>query len=142
MRRFTWRAIVANLSVVVAACGYFPESSFELASESRIPRWFGLPQGQQRAAVTVRVDYYSGPFGGTAKLVMRDSTGKTTVAEGQIRNSAPLTRYGKPGREYPKYEIVKVGDIVEVMEHRRMEPTFYITDDPDVWRNLVGRDPH
>ena len=34
---------------------------------------------------------------------------------------------------YPVYEIIAVGGKTEIIEHRKMEPVFYVTDDPAVW---------
>jgi hypothetical protein len=38
--------------------------------------------------------------------------------------------------QYPGYEVVTVDGMTEVIEHRRMEPIFYITDDPQVKQRL------
>jgi hypothetical protein len=41
---------------------------------------------------------------------------------------------------YPSYELITVNGIIEITEHRKMEPIFYITDDPAVWKELgVGQ---
>jgi hypothetical protein len=41
---------------------------------------------------------------------------------------------------YPSYELITVNGIIEIIEHRKMEPVFYITDDPAVWKELgVGQ---
>ena len=37
---------------------------------------------------------------------------------------------------YPSYEVLTANGITEVIEHRRMEPVFYISDDPEVRRKL------
>jgi len=37
---------------------------------------------------------------------------------------------------YPGYEVVIANGITDVMEHRRQEPIFYITDDPEIRRVL------
>jgi len=37
---------------------------------------------------------------------------------------------------YPSYEIITVGRTTEVIEHRKMEPIFYVTDDPSVLSKL------
>jgi hypothetical protein len=39
---------------------------------------------------------------------------------------------------YPAYEIITVDGITEIIEHRKMEPLFYVTDDPAVWKELMG----
>jgi hypothetical protein len=41
---------------------------------------------------------------------------------------------------YPAHEVITVNGITEIIEHRKMEPIFYITDDPAVWKELgVGQ---
>jgi len=41
---------------------------------------------------------------------------------------------------YPSYEVITLNGITDIIEHRRMEPIFYVTDDPAVWKELgVGR---
>jgi hypothetical protein len=42
---------------------------------------------------------------------------------------APVTSQGSP---YPAYEIITVDGITDVIEHRKMEPLFYVTDDSAV----------
>jgi hypothetical protein len=37
---------------------------------------------------------------------------------------------------YPRYEVLTADGVTEVIEHRRLEPIFYITDDPEVRRKL------
>ena len=37
---------------------------------------------------------------------------------------------------YPMYAVITVNGITEVIEHRKMEPVFYVTDDPSVWKEL------
>ena len=42
------------------------------------------------------------------------------------------------GPDDPAYEIITVNGITEIIEYRKMEPVFYITDDPAVWKELMG----
>jgi hypothetical protein len=76
------------------------------------PRPEGRPSGRKLAAVNV-----------TAKDIQQPTL--TNIPAG-----VPL--------HYPAYAIVTVREIVEVIEHRRMEPIFYITDDPAVLSELVS----
>jgi hypothetical protein len=41
---------------------------------------------------------------------------------------------------YPSDEALSANGITEIVEHRRMEPTFYISDDPAVRKTLGVRD--
>jgi hypothetical protein len=37
---------------------------------------------------------------------------------------------------YPSYEVITIDGLSDVVEHRAMEPTFYMTDDPAVREEL------
>lgn len=122
------------MSMLLGGCGFFPEASFELASESRLPKWFVLPPGLSRTDVKVTMDYYSKASGRTATFILLDEK-KQKIAEadgilqGEKSHSLKNPAAGFPSG-YPSYEIVTVNGITEVIEHRRMEPFFYITDNP------------
>ena len=139
----TWR-IVILLAVLVAACNPVrgcAESYFRLAPESRLPRWFTLASEQRRSDVAVTMTYYTGLVGGsTASFVLSDRNGrKLAGVEGPVRDSQPQTLTAAPPTgplPYPRYEFVTINGITEVVEHRRMEPVFYISDDPEVRRKL------
>jgi hypothetical protein len=38
--------------------------------------------------------------------------------------------------QYPIYEVVTIQGIAEVIEHRRRDATFYITDEADVKKSI------
>jgi len=128
--------------ILVAACGFVPESSFELSNESRLPKWIVLRPGEARTAVTVTMDYYIGTGGGTAKFTLRDARGNSLGRwVGSIQGNQPHLLSKPPAGfppGYPSYEIIHVGKLTEIVEHRKMEPAFYITDSPIVWEVLVG----
>jgi len=57
----------------------------------------------------------------------------------QEKSNEPLTLGPNPETgplPYPLYEILTARGITEVVEHRSMEPLFYITDDPEVKAKL------
>jgi len=117
------------------------ESHFQLAPESRLPKWFALSPDQNRSNVEVTMTYYIGLTGGsTATFVLRNRDGrKLAEAEGPVRDKEPqiLTPAPPTGSlPYPSYEVVTINGVTEVVEHRRMEPIFYITDDKTVRRKL------
>ena len=136
---FAGVALVGLLSV---GCDQFPESIFSLASESRLPKWFHLPPGQTRATVAVKMAYFIDSSGSTAVFTLLDSNGVAiSKVTGKSRGHEPLQlRKRTPGfpEGYPAYEVIMVGEITEIIEHRRMEPVFYVTDDPAVWAELAG----
>ena len=52
--------ILLLLFIIQFALGC-PEANFDLAPDSRLPKWFKLPPGLSRADVTVTMDYYIPP---------------------------------------------------------------------------------
>jgi hypothetical protein len=125
-------------------CERFPEASFELASESRLPKWITLPPGLTRADVSITISYYVMPWGRSATFVLRDTKGQIrTKVNGKMRGLGPNQLKHPPSGfppGYPSYEVVTVNGITEIIEHRKQEPMFYITDDPAVWKELgVGQ---
>jgi hypothetical protein len=118
-------------------CEYFPESTFQLASESRLPKWITLPPGVARADVSITMSYYGVPWGGRAVFLLQDAKGKTLEkVYGKETCGLFYPKNPPPGfpAGYPAYQEVTVRDTTELMEHRKMEPVFYITDDPAVWK--------
>jgi len=86
------------------------------------------------------MSYYVKPSGRTSTFILIDAK-KQKVAEvsGTQNGLEPLKlKDPRPGfpAGYPSYEIVTVNGITEIIEHRQMEPIFYITDDPAVWAEL------
>jgi hypothetical protein len=121
-------------------CEWFPESTFELAGESRLPKWISLPPGVTRADVSITMNYYILPWGRRATLILRDKKGQTlTKVKGKVEGLEPFQlKHAPPGFPpgYPAYEVITVNGTTEIIEHRKMEPMFYITDDPAVWKEL------
>jgi hypothetical protein len=118
------------------------ESSFTLAEESPLPAWFA-DAGVSRAEATVTMDYYNGPLGRTAVFSLYDGRGRLVVQiVGEKRGTEPARVAGEtssspPG--YPLYEVIAFADATEVIEHRRMEPIFYINTDSEVRQKLNVR---
>lgn len=116
-----------------------PESTFEIAKQSRLPKWFTIPDGLTRSDVTVTMTYYIKSSGRTAKFTLLDRE-RHTIAEmnGSVKGLEPvqLKNAAASSSGYPSYEIITVNGITEVIEHRRMEPVFYITDDASVLNEL------
>jgi hypothetical protein len=130
-----------GLMVLLAACHPTrgcAEAQFDLSPASRLPRWFTLPGGVERADVEVSLSYYVPLIGSdrTATVTLRTRRGRTlqqVVATLRGREPQTLQPYAGSGRiPYPGYEILTANGITEVVEHRRMEPVFYITEDSEV----------
>jgi hypothetical protein len=125
-------------------CEWFPESTFELASRSRLPKWIVLPPGLTRADVSITMSYYLPlwAWGRSAIFILRDTKGNVLVkVKGKLRGLGPNYLKQPPSgslSKYPSYEVITVNNVI--IEHRKMEPIFYITDDPAVWKELgVGQ---
>lgn len=132
-------AVMISFSSTIG-CGWFPESTFELASESRLPKWITLPRGLTRADVSLSMSYYVWPWGSRATFILRDAKGKTLAkVNGKVRDLGPnQLKESRPGSAagYPSYEVITVNGMTEIIEHRKMEPIFYVTDDPAVRKQL------
>jgi len=133
---------LGTLCLAVSSCAYFPESTFKLAQESRLPKWFTLPAGLGRSDVTVRMDNYVESSGRTAIFTLLDLNGRTlSEVKGTLRGMEPLKLRNSPGGNpegYPSFELVTANGVTEIVEHRRREPIFYINSDPSVLAELGG----
>ena len=109
------------------------ESSFQLADESRLPVWIKIPPGLKRQDVSLTLNYYSNPFGANAKFILKNRRGD--VLEKVSGNDEPINGVS----EYPGFVLVKVNGVSEIIEHRKMEPIFYVSDDASI-RNKVPHD--
>ncbi len=90
---------------------------------------------------------YSEPSSRSSTFWLLDRNGKTlakinTVTqdlEPHVFGSAKKNAeggYDQPSEMYPVYEIETANGITEVIEFRRMEPVFYVNDDPEVRTKL------
>jgi hypothetical protein len=144
LNKFLLFFVALTVAGSALGCEWFPESTFELARESRLPKWITLPPGVSRADVSITMSYYILPWGRSATFILKDTRGqKLTKVHGKLQGSKPLQlKHPPPGFPpgYPSYEVITVNGVAEIIEHRRMEPIFYITDDPAVWKELgVGQ---
>ena len=120
------------------------EASFELASESRLPKWLDAPEGVARSDLRVTMDYYSTFRGGEYvfkfyeknKFLKLQKISLTTEMQPTIRTKELSNPPAGFPRGYPAYNVVTVNGITDIVERRQMEPIFYMTDDPAVWKEL------
>ena len=121
------------LSCVMSGC---LESSFQLASESRLPIWEALPQGLTRADVSVTLNYYTTllPGANDAKFILKNGKGeKLSEVMGKLKCQYPYS-----SASYPGYDAVVVNGKTEVLEFRKMEPIFYVNDDPAIRKAILA----
>jgi hypothetical protein len=127
IRFFLKIGLAISIAVGVVGC---LESSFSLAPESRLPKWFEVPQGMSRSDLSVTLDYYS---------TFKESEAVFTLRrKGRILNLKKVTAAlgNETPKGYPAYVVVTVNGISDVIEYRKMEPIFYLTDDAKIWKEL------
>ena len=134
-----YATLIFLLCMLLTNCG-FPESCFDLWPESKLPAWFSLPNDVPREKVEVHMCYYSGENGGTSTFKMRVVGRRDLSADvvGTVRDGYPLNATNAKTRpsEYPKYVVVTVGHVTEVIEHRHRSAVFYVADDARVRQSL------
>lgn len=134
--------LVATTAAMVSmvGCDWFPESTFELANESRLPKFIVLQPRVTRAEVSITMSYYVKPWGSSAIFTLKDGKGRIRKSlDGKLKGLEPLHLKHPPSGfppGYPSYEVVTMNGITEIIEHRKMEPLFYVTDDAAVWEEL------
>ena len=134
---FIARGVVSVLcTILVCSCGFFPESTFELAPKSRLPKWFSLPHDLTRGDVTVTMNYYVSPFGDSVTFAM---LGPRKQVLQKVSGHLPPEQHSSGLTRYPVYEAITINGTTDIVEHRRMEPIFYLTDDPSVWAALASK---
>jgi len=120
------------------------ESSFTLAEESRLPKWLEAPVGVPRSDLKITMDYYSTFSGGEfifklydknkflkVKKIALATDEQPTIRTVELKN--PPSGFPKG---YPAYNVVTVDGVTDIIERRKMEPIFYVTDDPAIWQEL------
>jgi hypothetical protein len=129
---------VAFVGIGMTGCEYFPESTFQLAPDSRLPKWITLPPGIARTQVSIEMNYYSNLWGSDTTFVLRDAKHQTLrKIYGKVKCNEPILIKGRTGETgYPSYQVITVNGMSEIVEHKKMEPKFYISDDPIVWNAI------
>ena len=136
LKRYKWLGILLTIvSLTMLGC---LESTFRLASESRLPKWVTLPAGVSRVDVSLNVSYYTTLSGGKAVFTLLDKSKQAiqkASGKDECRKPFQLTNssQGVPSG-YPNYTAVTVGGITEILEQKKPEDILYVTDDSAVWR--------
>ena len=138
MRRLLNPSSVVTRLVLAAAVSSCASARFDLSPDSQLPAWFRLPEGTARREVSVELAYYSAPWGRSATLTLFDSTGRKLKSISGSRPGYSPVRL-EENAPYPMYEVVSAEGITEIVEHRRAEPVFYISDDPRVREMVLKR---
>ena len=117
------------------------ESSFQLSDQSRLPYWFPIPDGEDRNDYSVQMDLHSTFSGGKAvfklsrkgKLLNVNKYVVTTEEQPSIRSMQLKTPPKGSPKGYPRYKVIRINGVTDVIELRQMEPMFYMTDDAAIW---------
>ena len=107
------------------------ESSFKLASESRLPRWVQPPTGVLRKDIKLELFYY-GPSSsqiGNAQIELTVPGKPDQSSDGQYwwhpRTKRALSVYyatsPRPTWPDPSYIVIKIDGVTDVVEHRKGE---------------------
>lgn len=133
--------IVLAVLAASSACGYFPESSFSLASESPLPVWFKRDD-RPRESVTVHLDYYI-KSGRWAVLELQDPKTRKVLSEvrASLRGLYPIESINGRDTSPRSYEVASANGVEEVFEHRGMSAgdVFWICEDREVRAALLER---
>jgi hypothetical protein len=76
------------------------------------------------------------PWGGRAQFVLKGKNNQTIKKESGTVICSPFQLRNSPlgdSAGYPNYDVVTVSGMTEILEQKRPEPTFYVTDDAAVW---------
>ncbi len=123
----------------------FLESEFDLATDSPLPPWYSsVPSGYQRRDLKIHISLY------TTILPVDNAVFTVTDKEGEIlfERSGENQWHPKywvwaqkdwPARAHPAYSIMEIAGQSAVVEFRRMEPIFYISNEAAV-QSALGKD--
>lgn len=125
--------------IILTGCS---EANFILSNESRLPKWFDNEKVISGESYKVTMDYYIYSFTGRKavfELYENDDFLYKSKVIGSMIGKEPF-RLKNPStgltEKYPAYEVINVSGTIDIVEHRRMEPVFYMSDDPNVWKAL------
>ncbi len=84
------------------------------------------------------MSYYIKPWGSNALFSLQDDNKqilKKVNAARVCKEPFQVTIFTQgSASDYPAYEAVTVRGVTEIIEHRKMEPFFYVTDNVAVWK--------
>lgn len=131
--------------LLLAACHPlrgFIESEFALSPESPLPGWYPkLPEGYTRENVTIKLRYYAPPFDIDNTVFWVESSPFNTLykATGKSDHHPAYWKWAHedwPARSHPGYVNVTIGGITEIVEHKKREPVFYISNEETVRKTM------
>ena len=124
--------------MIITGCA---EGHFKLADESRLPKWLTIPEDMTREDVTITMTTYLFPTEKSIFKLLDKKGNQISVVKGKrfggylYPKTLENTPTGYP-EGYPSFEIIIANEIIDIIEHSKMEPVFYVSDDPMVWKEL------
>jgi hypothetical protein len=115
------------------------ESNFNLAGESRLPRWFQAPNGTERSDIGVQFVY----FLWKAKIAATNNkTGEMFFSAVADMKHHPITEAEskklKQGSPCPWYYIISVDGVAEVAAHFEHGNIVYIVEPSEVTQDVYS----
>ena len=106
--RFALFKFYFTFSVLICLSGCIAESSFKLSDQSRLPKWFELPEGKKRSDFSVTLHYYVKPDGREARLVFKqdDRWLSSETVVGKLSGLKPLHLEKASADDNHEYEII------------------------------------
>ncbi|MFH1021538.1 MAG: hypothetical protein V1782_13155 [Pseudomonadota bacterium] len=120
------------------------EARLWLSDQSRLPKWVVVPKGKNRNDFSVKMESHSTVTAGKIifKIYYKDNVSPiqeyeitTTMQSDILPAQLKLPPKGFP-QGFPKYIPITVNGITDIVEQRKMEPVFYMTDDPSIWKEF------
>ena len=120
------------------------ESEFTLSPESRLPIWFDeLADDTTREEVTIYLRYYTSPFDvDDTILILKKGWRTLGKVSGKSEHHPKYWAWAHedwPNRLYPGFVIITAEGKTEIIEHRKMEPIFYVSSEESV-KQIMGAD--
>jgi hypothetical protein len=111
----------------------FIESEFTLSPESPLPSWYKvIPEGYSRDDLTIKIRYYAPPLDVDDTVFWVESSWRNTIykASGKSERHPEFYKWAQEdwkNRHYPSYVNITIEGKTEIIEHKKMEPIFYIS---------------
>lgn len=121
----------------------FIEAEFTLSPESKLPAWYSeLPTGYKREDVKIHLQYYTPLFDvDNTVLLVKNKDGFTLFKEtGMFVHHLEYWKWAHedwPARAHPGYVKITINGLTEIIEHKKMEPIFYVSDEAAV-KNTIS----
>ena len=123
----------------------FIESEFTLAPESPLPVWYhDLPDGYTREDLMIRIRYYAPLFDADDAVFWVESSRLNTLfkATGRIERHPQFYEWAQKdwkARHYPSFIKITINGQTEIIEHKKMEPIFYISNEESLMKVMKSK---